>query len=461
MLHGLQGWLLCVSLISLIWFYHWVRKGPVAALGAAVVLTFACPVWLHLDLGGLPFDVRTTIACIAMAGYLVHPQGKIYSPLTLLDFAIAALCICHAVADSFAAGISPGLPLRAYGEWALPYVAGRFAIRDRNELGQIAPWVVGVVSVLSITAVGEALTGVNPFEWIFGNRPEELFRRSSERLGFKRAFGPTSQPIFLGMIIAVLSPWVISLWQSTGSSTIRLLTVSAVGLATAGTVSTISRTPALTILGTAILVLAMRFRVLRLPLAAVVTCVIIGFASFPGEITIRVSEWTGGIEKPRLIEVDGEAVITSSSKSRLHVFGVYKDALVKAGPFGYGSKATTGFPLRIPGMEGSFKSANLFYTVDNAYVLLTLRFGWLGGACLVILFLTAIGTAWSLFSEQPDDLFPGAIAGLLVVVAGFSLLLVFMSYDFGFPLLWTFGILSGLASGRIANAPGMHQIVPN
>lgn len=457
MLHDFPGWLLCVSLISLLWFYHWVRRGPVAALGAAVVMSFACPVWLQVDFGGLPFDVRTTVTCIAMAGYLVHPQGKIYSPLTLLDFAIAALCICHAAADSFAVGISPVLPLRAYGEWALPYVAGRFAIRDRNDLHQIAPWAVGVITVLSIAAVGEAVTGVNPWEWIFGNRPEELFRRSSERLGFKRAFGPTSQPIFLGMIIAVLLPWVISLWQSASSSTVRLVTFSAAGLAVVGTVSTISRTPALTILGTIILVLAMRFQVLRLPLAAVFTFVIIGFAAFPDQVTIRVSEWTGGIEKPRLIEVDGEAVITSSSKSRLHVFGIYRDALVKAGPFGYGSKATTGFPLQIPGMEGSFKSANLFYTVDNAYVLLTLRFGWLGGVCLVILFLTAIGTGLSLFREHPEELFPGAIAGLLVVVAGFSLMLVFMSYDFGFLLLWTFGILSGLASGRIASVSGMRE----
>ena len=87
--------------------------------------------------------------------------------------------------------------------------------------------------------------------------------------------------------------------------------------------------------------------------------------------------------------------------------------------------------------------------VDNAYILLTLRFGWVGGVCLVILFLTAIATGMSVYFERSDQLFPGVVACLLMVVAGFSLLLVFMSYDFGLPLLWTIGVLSGLASARI------------
>ena len=57
-------------------------------------------------------------------------------------------------------------------------------------------------------------------------------------------------------------------------------------------------------------------------------------------------------------------------------------------------------------------------------------------------------TELSLYFEPSDQLFPGAVACLLMVVAGFSLLLVFMSYDFGLPLLWTIGVLSGLASAR-------------
>ena len=64
------------------------------------------------------------------------------------------------------------------------------------------------------------------------------------------------------------------------------------------------------------------------------------------------------------------------------------------------------------------------------------------------LFPSAIATGLSLYFEQSDQLFPGVVACLLVFVARFSFLLVFMSSDFGLSLRWTIGVLSGLASVR-------------
>ena len=69
-----------------------------------------------------------------MLGYVFHPKARILSPLTLLDCCIAMMWICHVTSDSFATGLTFALPLSAYGEWALPYVAGRFAIRDKESL---------------------------------------------------------------------------------------------------------------------------------------------------------------------------------------------------------------------------------------------------------------------------------------------------------------------------------------
>ena len=449
-----EGWLLSVVLIVFVWLYLLIRKGPAAALGASMVLSFIFPVWLKVDIGGVPINVRTAIAGITMLGYLFHPKGKIVSPLTLLDCCIAMMCICQVAADSFTSGLTVALPLGAYGEWALPYVAGRFAVVDRQSLKWIAPWVVGVILLLGMMACFESMTKVNPFEFVFGNRPTELAHRGAARFGLKRAFGPTTHAIFFGMLIAVLLPWLVCMWQSFESRRIRGLTVVAGAIALAGAGFTISRTPVLTILVAAALTLALRFKVLRWPLGLSLAIVIGGFAAFPNEVTDVISRWTGGGDKPRLIEIDGKAVVTSSSRSRLHVLGIYSDALVKAGPFGYGSEATSEFPLRIPGVDGRFKSANLFKQVDNGYILLTLRFGWVGGACLAILFLTAIATGLSLYFERHDQLFPGAVACLLAVVAGFSLLLVFMNYDFGLPILWLMGVLSGLASSR---PPNVHE----
>ena len=117
MLGNFEGWVLSVILVAFVWLYLLIRKGPVAALGAAVVLSFAFPVWIKIDIAGLPINIRTAVAAITMLGYAFHPQGKILSPLTLLDCCIAMMWICHVTADSFATGLTFALPLGAYGEW--------------------------------------------------------------------------------------------------------------------------------------------------------------------------------------------------------------------------------------------------------------------------------------------------------------------------------------------------------
>ena len=308
----------------------------------------------------------------------------------------------------------------------------------------------GCSPVAWIDACFESLTNLNPFEFVFGNRPAELCPQNAARNGWKRAFGPTTHPIFFGMLISVLMPWLVCFWQSTESRRLRCLTIFAGVISLAGLDFTGSRTPELAVLIAAALTLALRFKVLRWPLGLSLALVVAGFAAYPNEVTDAVSRWTGGGDKQHWIEIDKKPVVTSSSQSRLNVFGVYKKALMNAGPFGYGSKATTGFPVRIPGMEGKFKSANIPPMIDNAYILLTLRFGLVGCACLVILFLTAIRTGLSLYFERPDQLFPVVVAFLLIVISCVSLLLVFMSYDFGLPILWTIGVLSGIDSNTKA-----------
>lgn len=450
-------WPLSVSLIVVLWIFLLARKGPVAALGTTMVFSFVFPVWITIDVAGAPINIRTATAIINMSGFLLsprrfHPQGKILRPLTLLDCCIAMMCITHIASDTFASGFALHVPFRAYGEWALPYVAGRYAVSSRNDLKLIAKCCAAVLVLLGVLSCVEALTKVNPFEFVFGNRPTELAPRLASRFGLKRAFGPSAHPIFLGMTIAVLMPWLTCLWQTSQSRQSRGLTAFAGVIALAGTFMTGSRTPLLTIFGAVPITATLRFRWLRWPVGLFFATMVAAFSAFPEKVTDEVSRWTGGGDRFRLIEIDGKAEVTSSSRSRLHYFGVYSDALVQAGLFGYGSEATSGFPLKIPNMEAKFKSRNLFEMVDNAYILSTLRFGWLGGACLAMLFLTAIGTGISLSREYHDELFPFSVACLLVIVAGFSLLLVFMSYDFGLPLLWTIGILSGLASLRLSGA---------
>jgi hypothetical protein len=446
MLSSTAGWLLAVGSITVLWAYLLIRQGPRVALGAAMVLSFAFPVWIRMDIAGLPFNVRTAVAAIAMLGYSLHPRGKIILPLTLLDFCMALMCIAHVTADTFAEGFTATLPLRAWGEWILPYIAGRYAIQSRDDLKTVAPWAVGVLVFIAIAAVFEALTKVNPFEVAFGDRPVELSKRTLERLGLKRAFGPTTHAIYFGMLMAMLMPWLVCLWQSFESRRIQALTVAAGIIALAGAVSTVSRTPMITVLAASGLVAALQYRFLRWPTGLSMILAALVFLIFPIQVTDALSRWTGGGDKVRLIEVDGRAVEYSGSRSRLLILPTYSEALMKAGPTGFGSEALATFPPKIPYLAGTAALSDSMKIIDNGYVVLTLRFGWLGGCCLVLLLFTAIVTGLSLYRQRPDQLLPATLACLLVVVAGFSLLLVSMNYDFGLPMLWTIGVLSGLMS---------------
>ena len=71
MLGNFEGWLLSVIVIVGVWIYLVIRKGPVAALGASVVLSFAFPVWLRIEIGGFPVNVRTAIALINLTGFIL------------------------------------------------------------------------------------------------------------------------------------------------------------------------------------------------------------------------------------------------------------------------------------------------------------------------------------------------------------------------------------------------------
>jgi hypothetical protein len=458
MLTNSEGWLLAILSVSVIWLVLLFRRGPVAALGVGMVLSFLFPTWIKATILGIPFGVSTTMACITLMGYSMHRDGKIISPLTLLDISVALMFLTHVLADSIATGLTLALPFEAYGEWYLPYLAGRFAVRSDKDVRSIASWVIGVLMVLSVASVYECVSGLNPFESIFGNRPVELAGRNAQRLGFKRAFGPTTHPIYFGMLIAVLTPWLVSFWQLSRTYAFRSLAFIAGAISLAGAVGTVSRTPILTILGSAIGLLVVRFRAIRWPILITTIAVVTGFLLFPDKITDTVSQWTGGGDRLRVIEVDGKETEFSSSRSRLVLITAYSKALIKGGLTGYGSEAVSQFPPKIPYMQGKAEASEIL-AVDNAYILTMLRFGWLGAGCFVLTFITAIFSATLLHNNKPDDLFPAATASMLFVASTFSFLLVWMSYDFGFEILWTCGILSGLVSSstrrrRAGNAMG-------
>ena len=105
---------------------------------------------------------------------------------------------------------------------------------------------------------------------------------------------------------------------------------------------------------------------------------------------------------------------------------------MKAGFTGYGTRATSKFPPDIPHLLGKEENRQSMKMVDNAYVLFTLRFGWLGCGALILLLCTSVFCCWTLYAERPDQWFAAAMGAMLFVYTTFSLNLVWQSYDVEF-----------------------------
>ena len=83
--------------------------------------------------------------------------------------------VLDVIAEVSADGICRTNSIKTWGEWMLPYVVGRFGIENSCDLISLAPWAVAVLVALSLRGLVDALSGVNPFEVVFGDRPIDGF----------------------------------------------------------------------------------------------------------------------------------------------------------------------------------------------------------------------------------------------------------------------------------------------
>lgn len=449
MLNTITIWYFSVTILIALWLYLCIRRGPGVALGIAVILSALIPVWIEIPIFGQEISCRTALSIIGLVGYTIYRRGRILTPLTLLDVFIAIMWTINVVADIYADQWQIQIPFRAYGEWVLPYVAGRFAIQDRNDLKAIAPWAVSVIVLLSVCSSVESLTGINVFEAIVGERPLETgLGRHSPRFGLIRAFGNATHPIFFANQLLLLAPWCFGLMQKGSERKLQFIGWLSLLAAFLGVCSSVSRGPVIAFLVMLGVLAIIRFKILRWPAGIVLIAMAVAFGAFPSESLEFVQKNLSVHKERSLVEIDGKAVEYSNVTDRLLIFDAYGDALRHAGLTGYGTKRTAGFPPDIPYLQASRHSVERLKYVDNAYVLLTLRFGFLGLGAFVLLMLSGIYTAVSLRKLTPDEPFYTAICGCLIGFAA-VLMTVFMSYDFGFIYLWMLGILAGCAVMQI------------
>ncbi|HWA97111.1 MAG TPA: O-antigen ligase family protein [Pirellulales bacterium] len=451
--------LLCGVLIAATWW-----RGPQFGLGCAVIVSLLAPVWVDWNAGPLPIDLRTAIAVIGISAYCVYPGSRVNLRLVPADVALIALMLANLATDTYNDGFTWALPLRVYGEWGIPYVAGRLAIQSLDDARKLAPIVCLVLAALAIWALAEATTGVNPANAIFGERPDDFTNKHMQRFGLYRAEGPTRHSIYLGMLLVLLSPWVVyqslRAWRHEAVGAWLIAPIFVLG----GLVASTARSPMLALALAAAIALwyclpAWRRWIGGGYLAALLLLALLWKPAIA--LLERLEDNRDSRARVKVV-VGNERVEYSGTRHRLYLLPVYAQAMRKAGAFGFGTYLTAQFPLRIPLATDDAATRIAMMFVDNHYILIELRLGYVGLACFVAFVVAVAIQAMRLVnrSSAPESTFMAAL-GSAVLGVSIMLLTVWLPQDFGFLYLWTAGTTSGLllggrSAGAFAQTSGRH-----
>lgn len=448
-----------VSLLVLVAVAAWRMRthGPRSAIGIAVAIAIVLPVWVSQNLGGQPIDLRIAGTACALLMYLAHREGTIRTKLVAIDFMVFGLVAVHCLADWYHDGFSLGVFLRAYGEWLLPYFAGRLAIQSMDDVRDLIPVLVVVGCALGGLSLIEAVANVNPFEAIFGNRPVKATSRSLQRWGLKRSFGPTQHPIYLAVLQLILMPWLLYAFSLAKRQHGPAWWLGAPFLCAMGIIVTGSRAATLAIPILLYIAAILVFKQWRKPLLLGGGAIVVLGGLFFQPILNGMQEWSGELKntKPTIL-VDGEVVRYTGTTNRLHLLKVYRPAMQRAGLLGFGTEAVSGFPINVPVGPQDIETLKRVRYIDNAYVLMLLRFGWLG-----LLGFIAVGVSVLVSQIRLASMTHRSGTQLFACLAGgtaaflLTLMTVWMPHDFGFFYLW----IAGATAGRLANLRPMARVV--
>lgn len=452
---------ICASLVAI--FLAVARNyRPNAALGLTVAASLLAPAWLfwplfasqNFTVTGAGIDVKVFVCSIAVGLFCFLPKRRFPWGMAPCDFSMIGLLLIHLISDSVNEGASMESLLKAYAEWYLPYIAARLVFQSVASGDQV--WfgfaLLGVI--LGIAGTIEAASSINIFEAIIGERPLEGISREASRWGLKRSFGPTMHPIYFGAVQLILAAWTsyaaFKAWRGKANKLwLAAPLISFIGIASTGSRSLVLAI-GIALIGTAFA----KFPKLRTALA-ILSVLVVGIVSInANKIVPLLEEWGG--DKRSAIEIDGERTPNSSTLSRFNLVDLYKVALKRSGALGFGTKAVTGFPINVPVGPADAKTLRRVKYIDNEYVLLTLRFGYLGSIC----FLFSGVLALIQLAKVSDRGLSDSLAWYCSFQFGFILsamvllLTVWMPHEIGFPLVFCWGASSGL---WVAQRKGWHD----
>lgn len=428
------------------WKTTWTR-----GVGVAMAIALLSASWFEMTIADLPISVATATAVVVLSVMSICNPKVLLSPVGMIDLVLGTLVLWHVLVDvSFGGGILP-TAAQAYGEWMLPYAAGRYAMVQSEALAKLSPWFVGAILVISIAAIFESLTSINLWSVLFHEVDDSVRRPTDKRYGvLYRAIANVRNPIFLGIFLLTLLPWTIAYAESDPSdSKRRLLGRGSLAMLILGILATVSRGPVLALIVMAAFVLSVSNRIARYVILA---CVLVGGLVVATNFERVVDLLDAGVnDKGAIMEIDGEAEVYDGTRHRILILKIYTPLIAKGGARGYGTVATTGFPPNIPGLPEDPRARKRLGIVDNSYLLTGLRLGYVGVGLLILL-LICTGVSAMLMRETASTYLHPTTSAVMVGFSASTLAVatasffVYCDYDYFFWIMVHCGTVAGMVS---------------
>ena len=423
------------------------RTDPAIALGSSMILSFAFPSYWAVEILGAPISITTASAVVCLIMYLAV-GGKLWCRVSICDVAVNAVMLTHIAADFQHEG--PAAIPRAYGEWLLPYAAGRYALGSVSRMKHARIHIaIALGSMLLIHAL-DLVAGQNiAFEITQAFTDWEAPMRA-KRYGLVRSSGLAEHPIFYAGALMALIPVAVlaSMKDRMDQPVWRYLAVGGVSLFV---FILLSRGAVAATLVTLLVVVSTLNNKIRIGLAAML--LIGGGLAYANWSTVQ-DLWKKTAERAdseRVVVIDGEATTHSSTLARLNVFKVYGRAAWRAGAFGYGTAAVTGFPPNLPYMPKEADAAKTVWTIENSYLMLLLRFGFVGLSAFSLMVLSAC--TLPLFVRDPNLRRHAMILAAGCLSVSLLIFTVYPDYQIILPFLFLIGLQNALVDSKIGAKP--------
>ncbi|MFO0953741.1 MAG: hypothetical protein U0835_21810 [Isosphaeraceae bacterium] len=431
------------------------KDGGRAGLWFAVLASMLLmPTWITWRFGSLTMDFRAVGQVLGLMSLALAWSGP-YPPsaerprrrLLLADLMILVLFLVQVYTQRRIGRFGPLTAPDIARRWVLPYVAGRVFLGSADDVARVLPVASKLLMGLATFAVVEAVTKVHLVNRLLGKNFALLEGGEGYRWGLKRAQGPLDHPIFFGMMLVLLWPWVDEAarraWRGRGEKWWLALA----GMMAAAVVVTVSRGAQISLVGT--VGVTAFFRMPQYRLRMFVAAVVLGGGGYVAkhELSEVLSKWAGEkAEEVRIVEINGNEYEYSGTNHRVLLFKAYEQAMVDTGAFGFG--------YEMLGIELEEAVAQRFSSIDDHYIRFLLQYGYVGLGAFVLLSLVSLidlaRVAWDV-RQEVSGLAAAQFGGFAMVTVG--LLSVWFSPDFGAVWLFSAGLAGNLRCLPPSEAP--------